>query len=247
LVVLHTAEGARNYRDLGAFFANPASGVSSHTGIDDTPGRIGEYVQAEPFKSWTASNANPIAVQTELCAFAAWDTATWHQHPNMLENCAAWINEECARFGIPLVRLTPSEAQGGAHGICQHVDLGSWGGGHWDCGPGFPMDEVMALAGGILTQPDRPHTKGREMIAPTNGDGYWTTTHDGAVYSFGDAQFRGSAFDIDPLTPGAQRVEVNGEIVGIAGHGKDGYWLLASDGGVFAFGSAQFFGRPDRV
>jgi len=86
------------------------------------------------------------------------------------------------------------------------------------------------------------------MIASTeSGRGYWTTTSDGGVYAFGDAQFRGSSFDIDPITPGAQAVKVTGEIVGIAGVGNDGYWLLASDGGIFSFGSAQFYGRPDRV
>jgi hypothetical protein len=86
------------------------------------------------------------------------------------------------------------------------------------------------------------------MIASTDtGRGYWTTTGDGAVYAFGDAQFRGSSFDVDPNTPGAQRVEVQGEVVGIAGVGRSGYWLLASDGGIFAFGDAQFYGRPDRV
>jgi hypothetical protein len=244
LVVLHTAEGARTYQSLGNYFANPNAGVSSHAGIDDTPGRIGVYVRRGD-KAWTQADFNPQSVSGEMCGFAAWTTQEWRAHPVMLENAAAWVREECAAFSIPMVKLTASEAQGGASGVCQHVDLGAKGGSHWDCGSGFPMDDVMAMAGGIITQPDR--MKGREMIAPTNGDGYWTTTHDGGVYAFGDAQFRGSAFDIDPVTPGAQRVEVSGEIVGIAGHGKDGYWLLASDGGVFAFGSAQFFGRPDRV
>jgi hypothetical protein len=107
--------------------------------------------------------------------------------------------------------------------------------------------DILTLAQGIIPPPTPSTKKGKEMIASTNGDGYWTTTHDGAVYAFGDAQFRGSAFDIDPITPGAQRVEINGTIVGIAGHDNDGYWLLASDGGVFAFGSANYYGRPDRT
>ena len=66
----------------------------------------------------------------------------------MLQNCAAWIAEEAKAFGVPLVRLTAAQAQGSGRGVCQHVDLGSWGGGHVDCGPGFPMDEVIAMAGG---------------------------------------------------------------------------------------------------
>ena len=66
----------------------------------------------------------------------------------MLVNAADWIREECARFDLPMRRLTPAEAQGGGRGVCMHVDLGSWGGGHWDCGPGFPFDDVLAVAGG---------------------------------------------------------------------------------------------------
>jgi hypothetical protein len=78
------------------------------------------------------------------------------------------------------------------------------------------------------------------MIASTDGDGYWTTTSDGAVYAFGDAQFHGGANQPDVVQPGV-------EIIGIAGRRKDGYWLYASDGSVFAYGSAGFFGRPDRA
>lgn len=155
LIVLHTAEGSTTIESLGSFFANPSSQVSSHTGIDDKAGVIGEYVRAD-YKAWTASNANPVAIQTELCAFANWSTQTWHQHSNMLSNCAAWIAEEAGRFGIPIVRLSPSQAQGGGRGVCQHSDLGSWGGGHHDCGGGFPMDEVLAMAGGKPGTPSAP-------------------------------------------------------------------------------------------
>jgi hypothetical protein len=66
-------------------------------------------------------------------------------------------------------------------------------------------------------------------IAPTpDGRGYWEVAADGSVYSFGDAQFAGSA----PLGK---------PIVGISAQGN-GYRLAASDGGVFAFGGAGFFG-----
>jgi len=245
LVVLHTAEGATTYQSLGSFFSNPSSGVSSHVGIDDTPDVIGEYVRRSD-KAWTQANANPYSVSAELCAFAAWTPAEWDRHPVMLNNTAAWIAEECWANQIPLVRLTASEAQSGASGVCQHVDLGPAGGSHWDCGSHFPMDRVMAMAGGAEPAPTK--RKGRQMIASTStGNGYWTTTSDGGVYAFGDAQFRGSSFDVDPQKPGNQAVKVTGEVVGIAGCGTDGYWLLASDGGVFTFGSAEFHGRPDRV
>jgi hypothetical protein len=160
LIVLHTAEGSTSIESLGSFFQNPSSGVSSHTGIDDKAGICGEYVDRGN-KAWTASNANPVAVQTELCAFAKWDTAEWNRHPNMLNNCAQWVKEEAAAFGIPIVKLSASQAQGGGRGVCQHVDLGSWGGGHWDCGPGFPMDSVLSMASGeapIAPGPTPPTT-----------------------------------------------------------------------------------------
>ena len=147
LIVLHTAEGALTYQSLGNFFASPSAGVSSHVGIDDTPGTAGEYVLRSG-KAWTQGNANPYSVAAELCAFAAWTPDQWAQHPTMLANAAQWVAEEAEAFGIPLRRLTAAEAQGGAAGVCQHVDLGSSGGGHWDCGPGFPMDQVIAMAAG---------------------------------------------------------------------------------------------------
>jgi hypothetical protein len=245
LVVLHTAQGARTYRELGNFFANPASGVSSHVGIDDSPGEVGEYVHRDK-KAWTQANANPFAVAAELCAWAEWDTVEWHRHPSMLENAAAWIAEECHAFGIPVRRLSPQQAQDRVPGVCQHVDLGSLGGGHWDCGPGFPMDEVLAMAGG--TAPPQQRRKGKNMIASTQtGQGYWTVTSDGAVGAFGDAQYKGGAFDLHEDVAGRQPMAPGTEIVGIAGKGNDGYWLYASDGGIFAFGSALYYGRPDRA
>jgi hypothetical protein len=220
---------------LGSYFQSPSAGVSSHTGIDDTPGVIGEYVRRSD-KAWTQGDANPYSVAAELCAFAAWSPAEWQLHQTMLANTAQWVAEECAAFGIPLRKLSASQAQGGQAGVCQHVDLGAAGGGHWDCGPGFPMDQVIAMAAGGAVAPSTK--KGRTMIASTStGKGYWTTTSDGALYAFGDAQGLGGVYP----------EKINGEIIGIAGKGTDGVWLLASDGGIFAFGSADFHGRPDRT
>ena len=78
--MLHTAEGALTIESLGNFFASSSAGVSSHTGIDDKAGMVGEYVKHDG-KAWTASNANPVAVQTELCAFAKVDPGRVGQTP----------------------------------------------------------------------------------------------------------------------------------------------------------------------
>jgi hypothetical protein len=157
LIVLHTAEGARTIEDLGHFFQNASNQVSSHVGIDDKPGIIGEYV-TRGNKAWTATNANPVAVQAEQCGFASWTRDQWlGDHEPMLRNTAAWIAEEAARFSIPIVALTPGQAQSSGRGVAQHVDLGSWGGGHFNCGPGFPMDKVINWARGndpVQVQPE---------------------------------------------------------------------------------------------
>jgi len=147
LIVIHTAEGATTIEDLGHFFQNPSSQVSSHTGADDKPNQVGEYVRRD-YKAWTAAGANPVAVQIELCAFARWTKSEWDKHPDMLANCAAWIAEEAKAFGIPIVKLNAAQAQGSGRGVCEHVDLGSWGGGHWDCGSSFPLDQVITMAQG---------------------------------------------------------------------------------------------------
>jgi len=228
LIVLHTAEGALTYQALGNYFANPASGVSSHAGIDDTPGRIGVYV-ARGDKAWTQGDANPYAVAAELCAFAAWSEDEWWLHPTMLANAAAWVAEEAAAFGIPLVALTPAEAQAGAAGVCVHADLGAAGGGHWDCGSGFPMEWIIDAAldgveigGGAVAIRSTPA-----------GDGYWIVGSDGGVFTFGAAGFFGSLGDVELEAP---IVDLEPTPTGA------GYWLLGADGGVFTFGDAQFYG-----
>lgn len=159
LLVLHTAEGSRTYQSLGSYMANPAAQVSSHAGIDDTPGTIGVYVRRAD-NAWTQAGANAVSVSAELCGFAAWDSAEWHRHSHMLENCAAWLAEEAAAHNLPLTALTAAAAQGSGRGVCQHIDLGAWGGGHVDCGAAFPLGEVLAMAGGAppATAPPKPST-----------------------------------------------------------------------------------------
>ena len=236
LIVLHTAEGARTYQSLGSFFASKSSGVSSQTGIDDTPNTVGEYVRRSD-KPWTQGNANPYSVSTELCAFAKWDAAEWARHPVMLANTAAWVAEEAAAFGIPIRKLTAQQAQGGQAGVCQHNDLGAAGGGHWDCGPSFPIDQVIAMASGASV-PEPPATVPPGLNAPIVGmasrdSGYWLVGSDGGVFCFGSAGFYGS-------TGGKA---LNAPIVGMAAtRSSQGYWLVARDGGVFCFGDAGFFG-----
>ena len=195
LAVIHTAEGALTIGALGNFFADSDSGVSSHTGIDDTPNVVGEYVN-RTMKSWTAAAANPYAVQAELCAFASWDRATWLAHPTMLANTTAWLREECAAFGIPWIRLTAAQAQDGrSSGICGHADLGYVGASpgsvpHWDPGPSFPWDVIMNA-----TPPAPPVSVEVENMVLQDPDsgGYWVIGSDyGGVFTYDGAPYLGA-------------------------------------------------------
>lgn len=146
LVVLHTAEGATTAAGLGAFFANPASQVSSHVGIDDTT--IEQYVDYAN-AAWTILSANPISDNAELCGFAAWTRDVWlTQHAGMLGLAARWVRERCLARGIPLVKLTPAQVAAGQAGVIGHWDwtLGMRDGTHTDPGQAFPWDVVISLA-----------------------------------------------------------------------------------------------------
>ena len=82
-------------------------------------------------------------------------------------------------------------------------------------------------------------------IVPTKDDGgYWLDASDGGVFSFGDTQFYGSipGLGLHPAGSGLPH-SLNAPIVGMVPSIDDnGYFMVASDGGVFAFGDAHFAG-----
>jgi hypothetical protein len=82
-------------------------------------------------------------------------------------------------------------------------------------------------------------------ISPTtNKGGYWLVASDGGIFAFGDAGFFGS-IPGDGLAPaGSGRPHsLNAPIVAmVPSSDGGGYFMVASDGGVFAFGDARFAG-----
>jgi hypothetical protein len=142
-------------RSLGSWFANPSAQCSSHHGADDVNANLlGAYVY-ENHKAWTQASANPWCLSLEMCAYAEWSRSTWMSKNTLLNNAADWLRYICGKYGIPYTVLSNSQAQSGnVKGICQHINFGSMGSGHVDCGNGFPMDEVIKRAkGGSSSQP----------------------------------------------------------------------------------------------
>ena len=83
------------------------------------------------------------------------------------------------------------------------------------------------------------------MAATQDQGGYWLVASDGGIFNYGDATFFGSAGSLKlnapivgmvatPYSPGA-----GGAPASPAGLG---YWLVASDGGIFNYGDANFYG-----
>ncbi len=82
------------------------------------------------------------------------------------------------------------------------------------------------------------------MVPTSNHGGYWLDASDGGVFSYGDTQFYGSipGLGLHPAGSG-QPNSLNAPIVGMVPSIDDnGYFMVGSDGGVFAFGDAHFAG-----
>jgi len=82
-------------------------------------------------------------------------------------------------------------------------------------------------------------------ITPTaDRGGYWLVASDGGIFAFGDAGFHGSipGSGLHPAGSGLPD-SLNAPIVGmVPSTDGNGYFMVASDGGVFAFGDARFEG-----
>ncbi|HEY1652751.1 MAG TPA: right-handed parallel beta-helix repeat-containing protein [Acidimicrobiales bacterium] len=75
--------------------------------------------------------------------------------------------------------------------------------------------------------------------------GYWLVASDGGIFNYGDAPFFGSAGSLKlnaPVVGMASTPYVPNPTGAPASPAGLGYWLVASDGGVFNYGDAGFFG-----
>ncbi len=161
-------------RATAAYFQNQSAGGSAHYIVD--PGEIVQCV-AEAAIAWHAPpNRNSIGI--ELCdpmadsggrelAASRWADA---DHEAMLRLAAAATAEMCAKYAIPMVRLSPADLLAGKRGVCAHADVATaWRQtDHWDVGAGFPWDRFMSYvtAGATPVAPIAPVTP----VPPTQGD-----------------------------------------------------------------------------
>jgi hypothetical protein len=220
---------------LFGFFSNPASEVSAHFWLAKD-GRREQYVDTNTV-AWHARHLNGTYCGVECEGFP--DEALTDAQLGAFADLMAEGNE---RHGWPLIlaEIVP-DAGLGYHRMP--------GGVNTACPSQLRVDQrgiILAKAGAPTTSTPTTRRSCNMIASTSTGEGYWTVTRDGAIGAFGDAEYCGGAFDLDEDEPGRQPMAPGSEVVGIAGRGTNGYWLFASDGGVMAFGSAQFYGRPDR-
>ncbi len=138
--------------------------------------------------------------------------------------------------------MTGKHLNGPEVGIASTAD----GGGYWlaaSDGGVFAFGDAVYLGGlGANAHLNSPIVG---IAADPTGSGYWLTASDGGVFAYGSAQFHGSSGQTDPTKPpgGANSFTPSAPIVGIAATPSgDGYWLVGSDGSVYAFGDAVDLG-----
>lgn len=139
ITVSHNRPGLADIDAILEYFSHPSTQASSHI-VNDAEGHDARCVP-DAEKAWTQAAYNPLALSIEQIEYS--DKRTRQEwldgNRRQLDNTAAWIAYWSRKYGIPITRST-------SHGVCQHRDLGSAGGGHSDCGPGYPLDYVLSKA-----------------------------------------------------------------------------------------------------
>lgn len=203
LLVIHTMEGftgSNGAYDCAKYFQTDC-GASSQVCIDNNRGKIWECVSRNN-GAWTQCNYNSASVSCEQSGYASWSRQYWlDNRSNQLHNIADWLAEESKKFGIPLVDLSSSSAQGSGRGVCYHSELGSSGCGHSDPGSGFPLDKVLEWAGGSTSTPP-PSGGGAAppMHVDYFGPAYGHNHNVGDVRTWQDKmRSRGWSIDVDQI------------------------------------------------
>ena len=150
LIVLHSTEG-KNYpkssadlKGLGAWFSNPAAGVSCHVATDGD-GQSARYVR-DDLKAWHCAGYNSASLGIEQVGFAADSRKTWLGRRDQLRETARWIAYWHRKHGIPIRKGAVASGRVTRSGVLRHSDLGAVGGGHRDPGSSYPFGLVLLTA-----------------------------------------------------------------------------------------------------
>jgi hypothetical protein len=139
ITVSHNRPGMADIDGILDFFSRPGTQASSHI-VNDREGHDARCVH-DADKAWTQAAFNPMALSIEQIEYSAGRTRDeWMKESRkQLDNSALWCAAWSKAHGIPLTFST-------TNGVCEHRHLGAAGGGHSDCGVGYPLDYVLEKA-----------------------------------------------------------------------------------------------------
>lgn len=169
VVVIHATDNTAPASGEASYATRRADKTSAHFYVDDA-----EAYRALPLGNIAYGclyHGNRISVQFELCG-----------RSNRISNAtmrraAPIVAEVCARYGLPVRKLTASDVAAGAKGICGHLDITAAfpqdHGDHTDPGASFPwatfIGYVQAAADGGGPTSIAPR-EGREMYDKISKD-----------------------------------------------------------------------------
>lgn len=139
ITVSHNRPGLADIDAILGYFAQGSTDASSHI-VNDAEGHDARCVP-DHLKAWTQAAYNPDSLSIEQIEYSDRRTRQeWlTKNAKQLDNTAQWIAYWSRKYGIPITHSVK-------HGVCEHSDLGAAGGGHSDCGPGYPLDVVLEKA-----------------------------------------------------------------------------------------------------
>lgn len=146
LIVQHTTESEGGNTSVVGFLENTRRG-SYQTMVDFD----GEEVRMVPDdrQAWGAGDeGNRRGLHVCAMGRAAWSRERWLAEPKLLERTAMRYAEWSRLYGIPLRKISATDARNGVRGIVGHADISAaWREvDHTDPGPSFPYDVVIARA-----------------------------------------------------------------------------------------------------
>lgn len=170
LIVLHSMEAPEKgstAENVARWFASEnAPKASAHFCIDSDS--IVECV-AEHDIAWHAPGANHNGIGIEHAGYAKQSREEWGDEFSraMLELSAQLCAYLCARYRIPPVFVSAEGLRLGERGITTHkavTDGLNAGKGHWDPGPGFPIDDYISRVCALMAPPP-PDTEPLDFVA----------------------------------------------------------------------------------
>ena len=225
------------------------AGTPNYTASTGTPQSfsVGRGTPSSPTISNISSSATEFG--TFLAAVSTTGDGTTSVASISTAVCTVAADGHTVTFvGFGVCTLTASVAQGphylAATGSTQSFPVGPAARGYWLVGSDGGIFSFGA-AGFYGSMGSTPLQRPVVGITPSaSRTGYWLVASDGGIFSFGTSSFYGSipGVGLHPAGSG-QPNSLNAPIVAMvpstSGHG---YFMIASDGGVFAFGDAHFAG-----